>query len=111
MKTLNAKEYQYLGVKDTWHVFKCVKSNFDPEVLFLYRARVIKEDGSSRFYDPINPIAEYSVEVDGNGKVVCEIRREDQIDRAVNKLLAYSACVKPSTQVMPNPRMKRLANT
>jgi hypothetical protein len=109
MKTLNAKEYKYLGVKDNWHVFECVKSNFDPEVLYLYRARVIQDDGSSKFYDPVDPSAEYHVSIGDDCKVVCEVRRqENRVQKA--HLLAYSTCVKSSTQVKPNPRMKRFAN-
>jgi hypothetical protein len=111
MKTLNAKEYKYLGTTGTWHVFKCVKENFDPEVLYLYRARVIEENGKSKFYDPINPVAEYYVEVDGAGKIVCEMRREDHEANAIKRLMAYSTRVKSSTQVMPNPRKKRIAST
>lgn len=53
MKTLNESSYTYLGIKDCWHVFVSKQTAFDPEVLYLYRARMIKLDGTSEFFDPI----------------------------------------------------------
>lgn len=53
MKVLSAKNYSYLGTKDQWHLFVNKCKTFDPEVVMLYRARMIMEDGSSKFYDPI----------------------------------------------------------
>lgn len=53
MKVLSAKNYSYLGTKNQWHLFVSKRKSFDPEVVMLYRARMIMEDGSSKFYDPI----------------------------------------------------------
>jgi hypothetical protein len=56
MKTLHAQDYDYLGRDGYWHVFKSVKTRFDPEILYLARARVINLDGSSIYYDPVIPV-------------------------------------------------------
>lgn len=53
MKVLHEDSYEYVGVEGEWHKFKCIKDNFDPEMLLLYRARMILKDGTSRFFDPI----------------------------------------------------------
>jgi len=54
MKVLYQDSYDYLGATpEGWHVFKCVKENFDEEYVLLERARVIQKDGSSKYYDPI----------------------------------------------------------
>jgi hypothetical protein len=54
MKTLNAKKYRYVGIKDNWHVFESVWNDFDPEVLLVVRARYLLPDGTSIYFDPVN---------------------------------------------------------
>lgn len=53
MKVLHEKYYDYIGVVGSWHAFKCTKVGFDPEVILLYRARMIMNDGSDKFFDPV----------------------------------------------------------
>lgn len=53
MKVINEKDYSYLGTSRGWHVFISTKKSFDPELLYLYRARMILKDGSFKFFDPI----------------------------------------------------------
>jgi hypothetical protein len=54
MKTLNAKKYKYVGTsQNTWHVFMSIWDDFDPEMLYVTRARYLLPDGSSVYFDPI----------------------------------------------------------
>lgn len=53
MKVINEKDYSYLGTSRGWHVFLSRKSNYDPELLYVYRARMNMKDGSFKFYDPV----------------------------------------------------------
>lgn len=78
MKVLHANSYKYVGTSGRWHVFESVKLDFDPELLYLYRARFIKKDGTSVFFDPIRdtkfpePCSYYTVRgKDSNGKQYC----------------------------------------
>lgn len=54
MKVLHEKSYKYLGVVQDFHAFECVKVNFDSEILLLERAKMIKEDGTCVYFDPIH---------------------------------------------------------
>lgn len=54
MKTLNAMKYRYVGTsQDKWHVFESVWVDFDPEILYVTRARYLLPDGTSIYFDPI----------------------------------------------------------
>jgi len=81
--------YHYMGVKDGWHVFECIKRDFDKEILLLERARMVMEDGSSVFYDPVLPSSQLSFDMEGE-----EIRRNRRIG-AYAKAISKSASVKP----------------
>lgn len=62
MKVLHENSYKYLGTSGKWHVFESTRESFDPELLYLYRARFIKNDGSSQFFDPIkNEIPKFNL--------------------------------------------------
>lgn len=53
-KTLNEKDYTYLGEDGSWHVFESKpKPKFDPERLYLYRVRFVQLNGKSRFFEPV----------------------------------------------------------
>lgn len=54
MKVLHEKSYKYLGVVQDFHAFECVKVNFDSEILLLERAKMIKEDGTCVYFDPVH---------------------------------------------------------
>lgn len=64
MKVINEKDYSYLGSSRGWHVFISTKRNFDPELLYVFRARMIMKDGSSKFFDPIRRKKEQREEQD-----------------------------------------------
>lgn len=53
MKTINSKKFKYLGTSEDWHVFESVLEDFDPERVYVKRARYVMPDGSSVFFDPI----------------------------------------------------------
>lgn len=54
MKVIREQDFIYLGKKGTWHVFESrPKPNYDPERLYEKRARFLKLDGSSKYFDPI----------------------------------------------------------
>lgn len=54
MKVIREQDYYYLGTEGKWHVFESQpKPNFDIERLYEYRARFLKLDGSSKYYDPV----------------------------------------------------------
>lgn len=54
MKVFHEKDYEYIGQREGWHCFRSIKKDFDPEIVLVYRAKMIKNDGSSIYYDPIN---------------------------------------------------------
>lgn len=54
MKVFHEKDYEYIGQKEGWHCFRSIKKDFDPEIVLVYRARFIKKNGTSVYYDPIN---------------------------------------------------------
>lgn len=54
MKVLHEKSYRYIGVVQDFHAFECIKVNFDTEILLLERAKMIKEDGTCIYFDPIH---------------------------------------------------------
>lgn len=94
MKTLTAKSYRYVGIKDGWHVFECTKSDFDREMLLLERARMIMEDGTSVFYDPVCPTSALSV----------EFLKPDVIARN-ERMKAYAKAVYDSASVKSRPNL------
>lgn len=53
MKVFHEKDYKYIGQREGWHCFQSIKEDFDPEIVAVYRARMIKKDGSSVYFDPI----------------------------------------------------------
>lgn len=53
MKILSCDKYSWIGIKDNWHVFVSKFCDFDPEVLYLYRAKVRMNNGDVVYFDPI----------------------------------------------------------
>lgn len=53
MKILNYSDYRYVGRKGLLHCFVSVRRKFDPEILWLAKAKMIKVDGSFAYFDPI----------------------------------------------------------
>lgn len=76
MKVLHEKYYKYLGVIQDFHAFECTKVNFDTEILLLERAKMIKEDGTSIYFDPV-----HSRSMKENVKVDLNNLRKDRLMR------------------------------
>lgn len=58
MKVILEKDYQYIGQENGWHKFMSKpKKDYDPEIIQVPRARMVKESGESVFFDPIKPIS------------------------------------------------------
>lgn len=53
MKILNFNDYKYVGRKGDLHCFISIRRKFDPEIIWLKRAKIIKSDGSFAYLDPI----------------------------------------------------------
>ncbi len=57
MKTLHENKVRYIGTTEVfgikYHMFQNIFENFDPEILLVTRARFVKKDGSSVYYDEI----------------------------------------------------------
>ena len=54
MKVIHEKDYTYIGIEGPWYVFESKpKKDFYPERLMEYAARMIKLDGTSQFFDPM----------------------------------------------------------
>lgn len=53
MKVIHEKDYVYAGMNEEWHIFRTNpnKSNFDPEIIFVKRARLVLESGGYQFFD------------------------------------------------------------
>lgn len=52
MKVINSKDYTFIKKEGNWFVFKSKpKINFDEELVYVKRARYVREDGSSIFYE------------------------------------------------------------
>jgi hypothetical protein len=55
LKVINGKDYDYVGRDHQWYIFKSKpKDDFDPEIIYVTRARYVTEDGKSIFYDLVN---------------------------------------------------------
>ena len=59
MKTISETKYRYIGTTEVfgikYHMFQSIFEDFDPEILLVTRARLIKKDGDSSYYDEIQP--------------------------------------------------------
>lgn len=54
MKVINEKDYDYVGIDGNWYVFVSKpKDDYDPEKIYVTRARFITLKGESIFFDPI----------------------------------------------------------
>ena len=57
MKTIHENKAKYIGTTEVfgikYHMFQSIFENFDPEILLVTRARFVKKDGSSIYYDEI----------------------------------------------------------
>lgn len=52
MKVILEKDYEYLGEENGWYKFiSRPKENYDPEIIQVRRARVIRVSGESWFCD------------------------------------------------------------
>lgn len=98
MKTLDSKNYQYLGQFQGWYVFQCTKKNFTKEVLFLEEARVVEDDGSSTFYNSRKP--------DSND---IQLMLKGDLSR-YNRMKAYSEAISKSTSIKQYITVRRNPN-
>ena len=59
MKTIHETKSRYIGTTEVfgvkYHMFQSIQKDFDPEIILVTRARLIKKDGSSVYYDEIQP--------------------------------------------------------
>lgn len=53
MKILSSEKYQWLGIKNNWHVFASRFCEFDPEIIYLYRAKLQMKNGDVMYFDPV----------------------------------------------------------
>lgn len=57
MKVLHASKYEYLGLTELpingelYYTFKCIKVNFDPEVLLLKQAKLVDDSDTPIYFD------------------------------------------------------------
>lgn len=53
MRVINEKDYVYLKTEDQFHIFQTnpKKVDFDLELIYVIRARYIKENGGQQFFD------------------------------------------------------------
>lgn len=64
MKVLSSKKYEYVGTCGIYHLFKCTIPHNSREIVCVEEARLLKEDGSSDFYNTISEKKiEYPMEV------------------------------------------------
>lgn len=54
MKALHESKYKYLGTLQGKHVFQNIIQPEDAEVILINRARFVKNDGSSIYFDPVS---------------------------------------------------------
>lgn len=55
MKTLSAKKYQYIGKCGIYHMFRLCLTSQSKEIVCVEEARLLKDDGSSEFFNTISP--------------------------------------------------------
>lgn len=59
MKTISETKYRYIGTTEVfdvkYHMFQSIFEDFDQEILLVTRARLVKKDGDSLYYDKIQP--------------------------------------------------------
>jgi hypothetical protein len=63
MKVLSSKKYEYIGTCGIYHLFRCTIQHNSKEIVCVEEARLLKEDGSSVFYNTI-PVKELKYEME-----------------------------------------------
>ena len=57
MKTIHESKSRYIGTTEVfgvkYHMFQSIQKDFDPEIILVTCARLIKNDGTSVFYREI----------------------------------------------------------
>lgn len=53
MKVINEKDYVFVGIVENMYKFitNPNKVNFDKEIILIERARLVQEDGKTRFFN------------------------------------------------------------